>query len=523
MRAVRSTGATLGPVRHRLPTVLGGPLAGVAAGACICAALPPWGWWPLAPVGLALWLHLLGGRGWRGRFLAGAGVGVGWFAPSTVWIWALTAPGYVVAVVVWGAMVGATSALCPGDRRRVVVLPALLVLLQWLHWHAPFGGVPLSVLAMTQASGPLLAIARVGGSMLLGGAVAAVGSALWLAAHRRWAPAAATAGVVVALAVVGAAVPVGGAVARERIAAVQGGGPQGTRFSSADAPAVFRRHLEATRDVDGPVDLVVWPENTVNVTGGFEGSSQHAELAREARRIRADVLVGVVEDVGADRFANYVVVVRPDGTLGDRYDKERRVPFGEYVPLRPLLEPFAGGTLPPRDQVPGTGTAMVRTSAGPMAVAVSWEVFFGRRVREGVRAGGEVVLNPTNGSSYWLTLVQSQQVAASRLRAVESGRWLVQVAPTGYSAFVDPAGGVHQRTAVSERRVIERSVPRLEGTTPAQALGDLPALVLSAGALAAVAATSRRDRGADPGGSAAEGAPVPSDLDQEGDGPVVHQ
>src|SRR5690606_8221386 len=131
---------------------------------------------------------------------------------------------------------------------------------------------------------------------------------------------------------------------------------------------------------------------------------------------------------------------------GDRYDKERRVPFGEYVPLRPLIEPIAGDALPQRDQIPGDGTAMVRTTAGPAAVAISWEIFFGRRVREGVRAGGEIVLNPTNGSSYWLTQVQSQQVAASRLRAVESGRWVVQVAPTGFSAFVDPTGRVRDRT-----------------------------------------------------------------------------
>jgi apolipoprotein N-acyltransferase len=495
-------------VRHRSLTLLGG----VGAGLCICAALPPWGWWPLAPVGLAWWLQLLGGRGPRGRALAGLGVGLGWFAPSTVWIWALTAPGYVVAILVWGAMVAATSALAPGDDRRLVVLPALLVLLQWVHWHAPFGGVPLSVLAMTQAGGPLVTVARLGGSLLLGAAVGALGSALWLAANRRWVPATAVAAAVVAVALAGAAWPSGRVVARERIVAIQGGGPQGTRFSSAEAPLVYRRHLETTRTVEGPVDLVVWPENTLNVSGRFEDSVERDELAAEAARLGADIVVGVVEDVDAERFANYVVVVRPDGTLGDRYDKERRVPFGEYVPLRPLIEPLAGDTLPARDQVPGTGTSMVRTSGGPMAVAISWEVFFGRRVREGVRAGGEMVLNPTNGSSYWLTLVQSQQVAASRLRAVESGRWLVQAAPTGYSAFVVPAGGGHQRTSVSERAVLRRTVPRLTGTTPAQALGDLPALALAAAALVGAVVLGRRNRG-----------DRPSDLDEEGDGAVVHQ
>ena len=83
---------------------------------------------------------------------------------------------------------------------------------------------------------------------------------------------------------------------------------------------------------------------------------------------------------------------------------------------------------------------MLRTDAGTFGVAISWEVFFTQRVREGVQEGGEVVLNPTNGSSYWLTQVQSQQVASSQLRAIETGRWVLQAAPTGFSAVVDPDG-----------------------------------------------------------------------------------
>ena len=117
-------------------------------------------------------------------------------------------------------------------------------------------------------------------------------------------------------------------------------------------------------------------------------------------------------------------------------------------------------------------------------MVVSWEVFFSRRVREGVREGGQAILNPTNGSSYWLTQVQTQQIASSQLRAVESGRWLVQVSPTGFSAFVDPDGTVSQRTEVSEQKVITGTVRMLDSTTPAQALGALPALLLAAAAIA---------------------------------------
>ena len=100
-----------------------------------------------------------------------------------------------------------------------------------------------------------------------------------------------------------------------------------------------------------------------------------------------------------------------------------------------------------------------------------------------MREGGEVVLNPTNGSSYWLTQVQTQQVATSALRAAESRRWLLQAAPTGFSAVIDDHGRVLQRTDISEREVLYAEVPRLRALTPAQRLGDLPALLAAAAAL----------------------------------------
>lgn len=482
--AERVTGCRV--VERPRPLLVAG---GFVAGLLICAALPPWGWWPLAPVGIALWAHLLGDRSRLQRFALSWAVGVAWFGPSTLWMWQLTQPGYVVGLLLgWGPLVGAVGVLATGDRRRLVALPAAIVLFEWFHSHAPFGGVPLSMVAMSQTRAPLLPIATVGGALVLTGAVAVLGIALYQAAvERRWKE---PVGILVGIALLtglGALWPTGAQAGEVRTAIVQGGGPQGTRFSSSDGPVVFERHLEATRsiDADEDLDLVLWPENAINVDGAFADSPWGAELSAEAVRLGATVLVGIVEDAPGDpdAFVNYVLAFEPDGTVDARYDKERRVPFGEYVPMRPLFEPIAGGVLPPRDQVPGEGSAAIRTDAGPFAVAISWEVFFSRRVREGVREGGEVVLNPTNGSSYWLTQVQTQQLATSALRAAESGRWLLQAAPTGFSAVFDQDGSLLARTDISEREVLITDAPRLTGTTPAQALGDVPALTLSAAAL----------------------------------------
>jgi len=466
------------------------PIAlGALSGLLITASLPPWGWWPLAPIGVAVWLHALDSRSRLQRFAVSWAVGVSWFGPSTLWMWGLTPPGYVLGTVLfWGPVVGAIGVLTPGDRRRLVALPAAIVAFEWFHSHAPFGGVPLSLLSMGQTRAPLLPIATIAGSLALSAAVVALGViAYQVVVERSWKEPLAALLAIAVLVGAGALWPTGEQAGELSIAIVQGGGPQGTRFSSGEAPLVFQRHLEATRAIpdDADVDLVLWPENAVNVDGAFSDSTWSADLAAESRRLGATLLVGIVEDAPGDpdAFLNYVIAFEPDGRTDARYDKERRVPFGEYVPLRALFEPFAAGVLPTRDQVPGEGSAGINSTSGPFAVAISWEIFFSRRVREGVRDGGQVVLNPTNGSSYWLTQIQTQQLAASALRAAESGRWVLQAAPTGFSAVFDQNGKVRQQTSISEQQVLFAQVPRLTGTTPAQQLGDLPALLLAALAL----------------------------------------
>ena len=304
------------------------------------------------------------------------------------------------------------------------MLPAAIVAFEWFHTHAPFGGVPLSMLAMSQSRAPLLPIAALGGSLLLGAAVAVLGVALHQAvADRRWQEPVAVLAVLAMLVGLGTWWPLGEPGPTVRIAAVQGGGPQGTRFSSDEAPLVYQRHLEATRGIDPAedLDLVMWPENAINVDGVFLDGPWPAELAAEARRLDATVLVGVVEDAPGDpdRFVNYVVAIEPDGSIEARYDKVRRVPFGEYVPMRPLFEPIAEASLPPRDQIPGTGTAAIETSAGPMAVAVSWEVFFSRRVREGVRGGRRD--RPQSDERLELLAHPDPDPAGRRLRAASRG------------------------------------------------------------------------------------------------------
>jgi len=205
-------------------------------------------------------------------------------------------------------------------------------------------------------------------------------------------------------------------------------------------------------------------------------------------------VAGIVEDAGLDHFANAALAWAPDGRRVARYDKVHRVPFGEYVPARGLVEHFADLTAVPRDALAGTGPGVLRTPAGRLGVAISYEVFFADRARAAARHGASVLLVPTNASSFSTGQVPAQELAAARLRAVETGRSLVQAAPTGYSAVVDWRGRVGAHSDLGRPAVIERSVERRAGTTPATALGDLPLALAAAVVLATAKVESNRGR-----------------------------
>lgn len=495
---------------------LAAPALALGAGFTVAMSLPPWGFWPLAFVGVALFEVSLGetpsrrDRWWRGLLF-----GIGWLFPGMGWMWFLTAPGYLVAGLLFAALHGLAATVAPTGPWRVIGRPAAHTVVEALRLVFPFGGVPLATLAIGQAGGPLLGVARVGGVILLSWLVFQIGFALagpspYVPAmvKRRGARRQLHGGIAflasVLVIVLAAVAPEGHDTGRTmRVTIVQGGGPQGTHAIHTDSREVVERHLAATGEIQpGSTDLVLWPENVIDVDT-FEGSVEHQEIAAEAKRIGAPFAVGITEEVAPTSdddpgaFLNAQVVVGVDGSIVSRYEKVRRVPFGEYVPLRGVLEAFGAPVDQiPRDAVAGTGPAYVELPDGTRAaVAISWEIFFGARVRNGVSHGGEFVMNPTNGSSYTGTILQTQQVASSRLRAVETGRWVTQAAPTGFSAFVDPDGKVHQRTSVSERAVIEQEISLRSGDTWYQSLGNLPFWFLAAAVLVlSVGMADRADR-----------------------------
>jgi apolipoprotein N-acyltransferase len=514
----------------------------LGGGFLLAISLPPWGFWPLAIVGVALFHTAIDARSsWRLRALGGCLFGFGWLAVGTGWMWQLTVPGYVVAALVFSAMHTVAAVLTPSGPWQILGRPAAHALVEALRLSFPFGGVPLASLGISQVAGPLGGTARVVGVIGLTwlvlqlGVLAAELVRMLIARVRAdaaitqpappWVQlviaACAVTLLVLAAPVAPRGVPTGDSLT---VAAVQGGGRQGTTALDVPTRLVTERHLEATASIPAGtipagtgLDLVLWPENVVRVREvPFAGSEVAAEIAEQAARLGVPIAVGITEDADATgrgqrgQITNAQVVVTPNGEVTSRYDKVRRVPFGEYVPLRDLLERLGAPVGQVRtDAVPGTAPAFLDLpDQTRLAVVISWEVFFGGRARDGVKAGGQAIINPTNGASYTGTIVQTQQVASSRLRAIETGRWVVQAAPTGFSAFVSPDGEVIQRTAVSEQRVITAEVPLRTGHTWYTRVGDGPLIWILAVALATAHLLSRRQV---------------SEIDDHGDGTVVDQ
>jgi len=431
-------------------------ILGSVAGFLIAFSLPPWGWWPLALAGFAIFDHLCGAETSQQRFFAGWGAGMVWLGMGELWMFDLTAPGYFFVFVVFGAGYGLIALMVGPSDRRLLLLPAAIVLYEWFRWSWPFGGVPLATVPMMQVESPLASVLPLGGGLLLTAVTVATGSTLRLIFERRFDTAALTFGGVAIAVLAGLLAPTGSPIDTLDVAVVQGGGPQRTRADACENQRVFDRHREATSSIDRTVDLVLWPENVVNpIADGtplgrcddlFYMSEAIEDTAAIARSQNAVLIPGWFHRSTPDQpegTVNYSTAINVDGETVSRYDKVRIVPFGEFVPLRGFIERFSSD-VPRRDVLAGTGPATLESPVATLGVSISWEIFFERRGRAAIRDGGEVLVNPTNGSSYWLTILQSQQVASSQLRARETGRWVLQAAPTGFSAARSVR---HHRTA----------------------------------------------------------------------------
>lgn len=482
-----------GPGRLVNPSPRRGRVAvpSLGAGVLLALSLPPWGWWPLGVAGAGLFYWRLAGLRARTRVWSGWLAGLGCYIPGLFWVRTFNWYGAAVLIALEALFFAAAAVLTPPWRGRAPAFVAAGTLAEAVRMTWPFGGLPLGGVFLGQADGPLLQLARIGGPLLLTAGVWAggVGVATLVVGIRRSRVATAGRGAIVLgglglLVLLGAVVPDGGPPLRSiEVALVQGGGQRGVSKAQVDPATVFTAQVRATQALAAQgrsPAMVLWPEDVIALSGPLRGSAEDRFMAQLARHLHATVIAGVTEPAGPRSFRNEIVVWAPNGRIVDTFEKVHRVPFGEYIPYRSLISHLANVAAVPTDAVPGHDSGLLRTPAGPMGALVSFEVFYANRSRTSVRAGAELLIVPTNTSSYATAQVPTQEVAAGAVQAVQTGRDLVQAAPTGYSTVVTQRGVVLQSSVLGRREVLTATVPLRRGFTPYDHWGDLPVLIAAA-------------------------------------------
>ncbi|MFC4092198.1 apolipoprotein N-acyltransferase [Micromonospora sp. GCM10011541] len=522
-----TAGVRDGGTGRPLPLKVAVPLA-LVAGLALLAAFPPYGVWPLAPVGVAL----LAAAAHRRRLRAGAGLGfltgVALFAPLLEWTNLHTGylPWVLLSLLQAGylALLGAATAwVTPLADRWRWAWPALTGLL-WVGQEAlrdrtPFGGFPWGRLAFSQDSSPLLPLAALGGAPLVTFAVALAGGLLVAVAWRPWQHQAGqwrpVAGLLAALAVVlgaGSAVPVGvrGGGDSVTVAIVQGNVPRLGLDFNAQRQAVLNNHVDATLTLAAQVaagaqprpDLVVWPENSSDIDP-LRNPGAGDRISQAADAIGAPILVGaVLLGPGEGQVRNAGLLWRPGSgaDLDQLYTKRHPVPFAEYVPLRSIARAVSSEVDRVRsDFVAGTHPGVLDAGPAVLGDVICFEVAYDGIVRDTVTGGAQLLVVQTNNATFDVAEAR-QQLAMVRLRAVEHGRAALMASTVGVSGFVTPDGRVTGATGFNTAAVVVRQMQLGDGRTPATRAGVWPEVALAALAVAALAgaAVLRRRREAAP-------------------------
>ncbi len=521
------------------------PLLAIIAGVTLYLAFPPVGIWPLAPVAVAVLTLVVRGVRLRWSFGLGLLFGLGFMLAMLRFVMFVGIDGWVVLSVGEAALLAlvapATTAVMR-VRGWPLWVAAVWVAQEAARGRAPFGGFPWGKLAFSQADTPLTPLAALGGSPLVSAAVAGCGALLAAAAirsgvlaagsagsscspgagdppggvgtagaRRRWGrTAAATArplGGAAAVTLVGLAIPLPttAQTGTVHVAAVQGNVAQAGGLNALGHMfQVTTNHVTQTERLATDVaagrtpqpDLVLWPENASDVDP-LADPRAGALLNRAARAAGAPVLVGAVLDgPGPKKVRNAGLVWDRGGWTGQMYIKQHPVPFAEYLPGRAILEKLIRrfATEMPNDFVHGTAAGALTIHGITVGDVICFEVAYDGLVRRTVDAGAQLLVVQTNNASFGRKGESEQQLAMTRLRAVEHGRTAVQVSTSGQSALILPDGRIIAQSGLYEAGVLTAALPLRTERTLTDRLGIVPETVLVMIGLFAVAFGLRAGR-----------------------------
>lgn len=481
----------------------------ILGGCGIYTSYAPLSAWPLGILGVALlFLSILGTNARRAAIIAITHY-LTIFLLALPWIGEFVGTMPYVALSVWlalyGAIFGATGAVLARREHGIWLLPLVFLATEWLRSHFPFGGFAWMRVAWGQVDGPLAQIATLGGPALVSLAVAVCAAALvalLICSGPRVVAASVLVLVLATAAWGGLYMDRGTPTGEVTVAAVQGNVPRlGWEFN-AQRRAVLANHVAETEAISQPVDLVIWPENSADVNP-FTDHEAAALIQQAVAHVAAPILVGTLtEDTVGDH--NTMQVFNSDGSLGEYHYKKFLQPFGEYMPLRDFFRLFSPLVDRAGNYQPGTGTGVVSMTAAQtnqnvlVGIMTCYEVAFDAAGRSAIKNGAGLLTTPTNNATFGFTDMTYQQLAMSRMRAIELDRAVVVAATSGVSAIILPDGTVTQDTQIFEAAHLIETLPLKDTVNPSVRFGNALELFfviigwLAIGAAAMAGRTPRR-------------------------------
>ena len=223
---------------------------------------------------------------------------------------------------------------------------------------------------------------------------------------------------------------------------------------------------------------MIWPENASDINP-FVNEDAAEEISAAAEAVGAPLLVGTLtRDEEGSR--NTAVVWDPETGPGDQHVKKFLQPFGEYMPYRDLLRHVSPYVDMAGNFKAGDGDGVVDMDGVPVGVATCYEVSFDGAFRDAVNAGATLFASPTNNATFGFTDMTFQQLAISRMRAIEYDRSVVVAATSGVSAIVSPDGAVTDRTEIFRAGLLQEDVPVRDTETLSARIGPVGEWILAA-------------------------------------------
>jgi apolipoprotein N-acyltransferase len=487
-------------------------LLALTGGLLLVLAFPGYDLAVLAVLGPAALALAVRGEGFRSGLWLGLVLGLAFFVPLLSWTGIYVGPFPWLALAVWEALhlalLGGATALVSRRRLWPLWAAALWVADEALRGRFVLDGFPWGRLGFSQTEGPLMSLAAYGGVPLVSFAVALTGTLLAaavLALHRAWrssttpsaGPAVRTAVVAVAAAL---AVPAVGALAwlplpgpsltdggpAATVAVIQGNVPRAGLDFNAQRRAVLDNHVQQTLELAAEVaageaaqpDLVIWPENSSDIDP-YRNDDAARQIERAAQAIDAPILVGAIVQ-GPGRFiSNTAIVWDPEHGPGDTYVKRHPVPLAEYVPARGFFRFFSEHIDRVHDQQAGDEPGVLDMGGARLGDLICFEVVYDGLVGDVVDGGAGMLVVQTNNATFGFTDESEQQLAMSRLRAVEFGRTVAVAATSGISAIVAPDGSVARSSSLFTPAVFVEEIAQRDSMTVAARLGAAPEWALT--------------------------------------------